>query len=264
PGQGARRRGAAGVGLRRPPRGHGRVHAGLARLDLRRQSPRRRRRARGAARDPRRRAGGEEPRARRPYARTPARDRGPGAQGRWGRGSGGGRRNRPRRRERARGVRAPAGERRAVERDAPDGRSPGAAARHRACRSRLGARSLRGRPARARRHAPARTASICRAENSGAFYEGEGRMATFNDCSARFLMCRPEHFAVSYTINPWMNPTRWARDAGAHAAAEREWTALHRKLLELGAAVELVPPAAGLPDLVFTANAAVVLDRQAL
>jgi N-dimethylarginine dimethylaminohydrolase len=35
-------------------------------------------------------------------------------------------------------------------------------------------------------------------------------------------------------------------------------------LVELGAAVELVPPVPGLPDLVFTANAAVVLDRQAL
>src|SRR5262245_23313262 len=89
-------------------------------------------------------------------------------------------------------------------------------------------------------------------------------MTMSNDFTARFLMCRPEHFAVSYTINPWMNPKRWARDAGAHAAAEREWTTLHRKLVELGAAVELVPPAAGLPDLVFTANAAVVLDRQAL
>ena len=89
-------------------------------------------------------------------------------------------------------------------------------------------------------------------------------MTMLNERSARFLMCRPEHFAVSYTINPWMNPKRWARDAGAHAAAEREWAALHRKLVELGAAVELVPPAAGLPDLVFTANAAVVLDRQAL
>src|SRR6516165_774507 len=94
--------------------------------------------------------------------------------------------------------------------------------------------------------------------------ERDTQMTMLNDCTARFLMCRPEHFAVSYTINLWMNPTRWARDAGAHAAAEREWTALHRKLVELGAAVELVPPAAGLPDLVFTANAAVVLDRQAL
>jgi N-dimethylarginine dimethylaminohydrolase len=77
-------------------------------------------------------------------------------------------------------------------------------------------------------------------------------------------MCRPEHFAVNYTINPWMDPKRWARDAGAHAAAEREWQALYRKLLELGATVELLPPAPGLPDLVFTANAAVVLDGKAL
>ena len=82
--------------------------------------------------------------------------------------------------------------------------------------------------------------------------------------SARFLMCRPEHFAVSYTINPWMDPKGWARDVRAHARATREWTALHRKLLELGATVELVPPAPALPDLVFTANAAVVLDRQVL
>jgi N-dimethylarginine dimethylaminohydrolase len=89
-------------------------------------------------------------------------------------------------------------------------------------------------------------------------------MTLRNDPTARFLMCRPEHFAVSYSINPWMDPERWARDAGAHAAAEREWAALHRKLRALGAAVELVPPIAGLPDLVFTANAAVVLDGKAL
>src|SRR5262247_85609 len=81
---------------------------------------------------------------------------------------------------------------------------------------------------------------------------------------ARILMCRPEHFAVSYAINPWMDPQSWARDALAHAAAAREWDGLHRKLLALGTAIELVAPAAGLPDLVFTANAAVVLDRQVL
>ncbi len=83
--------------------------------------------------------------------------------------------------------------------------------------------------------------------------------------SARLLMCRPEHFAVSYTINPWMEPDAWARDASVHsAAAHREWTALYRKFLELGAAIELVPAAPGVPDLVFTANAAVVLDRKVL
>lgn len=80
-----------------------------------------------------------------------------------------------------------------------------------------------------------------------------------------FLMCRPEHFGVVYSINPWMNPTGWARDQQTLAAAsQREWARLHRTLLDLGAVVELVPPAAGLPDLVFTANSAVVIDRTAL
>jgi N-dimethylarginine dimethylaminohydrolase len=89
-------------------------------------------------------------------------------------------------------------------------------------------------------------------------------MTLLENPTARFLMCRPEHFAVSYSINPWMEPKRWAGDAGEHAAAEREWAALHRQLIKLGAAIELVPPVAGLPDLVFTANAAVVLDGKAL
>ena len=80
----------------------------------------------------------------------------------------------------------------------------------------------------------------------------------------RFLMCRPEHFAVSYVINPWMDPASWARDKRAHLAAMREWHALRDKLEELGARVELVAPAPGLPDLVFTANAGVVLDRRVL
>jgi len=47
-------------------------------------------------------------------------------------------------------------------------------------------------------------------------------------------------------------------------ASRREWAALYRTLLDLGAAVELVRAVTGLPDLVFTANAAVVLDRKAL
>ena len=49
--------------------------------------------------------------------------------------------------------------------------------------------------------------------------------------AARFLMCRPEHFAVSYAINPWMDPPAWARDGSLHsAAAHREWNGLHHKL----------------------------------
>ena len=81
----------------------------------------------------------------------------------------------------------------------------------------------------------------------------------------RFLMCRPQYFAVTYSINPWMDPKSWA-DSGAvlHATAVRQWAGLQRTLLASGAAIEAVEPQPGLPDLVFTANAAVVLDRKAV
>jgi N-dimethylarginine dimethylaminohydrolase len=82
---------------------------------------------------------------------------------------------------------------------------------------------------------------------------------------ARFLMCAPEHFSVRYRINPWMDPADWARADKAHAdAARQEWQRLRDTLARRGAAIELVPPAPDVPDLVFTANAAVVLDRKAL
>jgi N-dimethylarginine dimethylaminohydrolase len=81
----------------------------------------------------------------------------------------------------------------------------------------------------------------------------------------RYLMCSPQHFAVTYSINPWMDPKAWA-DSGdvLHATAARQWAGLHRALTRHGALIEQVEPAPGLPDLVFTANAAVVLDGKAL
>ena len=81
----------------------------------------------------------------------------------------------------------------------------------------------------------------------------------------RILMCRPKHFAVTYAINPWMDPAGWAADGRSLTASARlEWERLHHALLGLGATVELLPPVPDLPDLVFTANAAVVMDRKAL
>jgi len=83
--------------------------------------------------------------------------------------------------------------------------------------------------------------------------------------SPRFLMCPPQHFAVTYSINPWMDPAKWADDGAAlQARAAQQWIALHAALLEAGAMIETVPPLEGAPDLVFTANAAVVLDGKAL
>ena len=86
-----------------------------------------------------------------------------------------------------------------------------------------------------------------------------------SSAEASFLMCPPEHFAVTYAINPWMDPAAWSKNAGTlTATAHREWEQLRRALLDLGATVEQASPMSGMPDMVFTANAAVVLDRKAL
>ncbi len=86
-----------------------------------------------------------------------------------------------------------------------------------------------------------------------------------NKNAPRILMCRPTHFGVTYAINPWMDPKSWASEAKSlAAAARREWSALRARLEDLGAEIVLVPPEPGLPDLVFTANSAVVMDGKAL
>jgi len=78
-----------------------------------------------------------------------------------------------------------------------------------------------------------------------------------------FFMCPPQHFAVSYSINPWMDPRAWAESSATlEMEADRQWVGLRHALLAAGATIETLKPAPGLPDLVFTANAAVVLDRK--
>ncbi|MEU4831107.1 dimethylargininase [Streptosporangium sp. NPDC023615] len=71
-----------------------------------------------------------------------------------------------------------------------------------------------------------------------------------------YLMCRPDHFAVEYAINPWMHP-----EAGAdREVAIRQWETLRSVYLDLGHRVSLVEPVEGLPDMVFSANGALVVD----
>jgi N-dimethylarginine dimethylaminohydrolase len=79
------------------------------------------------------------------------------------------------------------------------------------------------------------------------------------------LLTDPAHFEVNYTINPWMRPRAWAEDPVGHfAAASRSFQSFTAALTDAGARLEIVPGVAGLPDMAFTANAAVVLDRLAL
>jgi N-dimethylarginine dimethylaminohydrolase len=79
------------------------------------------------------------------------------------------------------------------------------------------------------------------------------------------LVVDPAHFNVSYIINPWMRPGEWAHDPAQHEAEARaSYGALVQALRCAGAEVEAIPGVAGLPDMVFPANAAVVLDRRAI
>jgi N-dimethylarginine dimethylaminohydrolase len=76
----------------------------------------------------------------------------------------------------------------------------------------------------------------------------------------RYLMCPPQHFTVSYAINPWMD-TAVPVDP---ARAMRQWETLRRTYLELGHDVELINPEPGLPDMVFAANGGLVVGGHAL
>jgi N-dimethylarginine dimethylaminohydrolase len=81
----------------------------------------------------------------------------------------------------------------------------------------------------------------------------------------QILMTDPAHFEVDYVINPWMRPATWHSDPeGNRAAARAAWTALATELRQAGTMLEVLPSAPGVPDMVFPANAAVVLDRRAL
>lgn len=78
----------------------------------------------------------------------------------------------------------------------------------------------------------------------------------------RFLVCRPLHFGVQYDINPWMTPHVGTADG---RGARRQWLALVEVLHRHGAALHIMNgQPRTLPDLVFTANAALVLDGSAV
>jgi N-dimethylarginine dimethylaminohydrolase len=70
------------------------------------------------------------------------------------------------------------------------------------------------------------------------------------------LMCRPEHFTVSYRINPWMHP----EEPTDTSLALKQWTVLYDTYVDLGFTVQLIDPIPGLPDMVYAANGGFVLD----
>jgi N-dimethylarginine dimethylaminohydrolase len=76
----------------------------------------------------------------------------------------------------------------------------------------------------------------------------------------RYLMCPPTYFDVRYSINPWMDPTKPTDQKLAMA----QWERLRDIYVGLGHTVELIDPLPELPDMVFAANGATVVDGRVL
>ena len=78
--------------------------------------------------------------------------------------------------------------------------------------------------------------------------------------SIRILMCPPDHYDVDYVINPWM-------EGNVHKSSQEravgQWQGLNQVLNSI-AQVELIKPQKGVPDMVFTANAGLVLGDRAV
>jgi N-dimethylarginine dimethylaminohydrolase len=73
-------------------------------------------------------------------------------------------------------------------------------------------------------------------------------------------MCPPDFYGIEYEINPWMSRSRQAD----RPLAVNQWERLVEILKGRGVQISLLTPRQGLPDLVFTANAALIYKRRAI
>jgi N-dimethylarginine dimethylaminohydrolase len=71
---------------------------------------------------------------------------------------------------------------------------------------------------------------------------------------AEILMCPPTYYRIAYEINPWMH----RQDPAKGRLAADQWRRLRRLLEGQGATIRCLVPRPELPDLVFTANAALI------
>jgi len=77
----------------------------------------------------------------------------------------------------------------------------------------------------------------------------------------KILMCPPDFYGIKYEINPWMN----VEIQSNHEVATKQWNDLYKILKDdLGVDVKLVAPREDVPDMVFTANAAVMCGKKAV
>ncbi len=77
----------------------------------------------------------------------------------------------------------------------------------------------------------------------------------------KILMCPPNYYGIKYEINPWMNVEIQAD----HSLAKEQWGNLYNILKQgINADIQLVEPEEDVPDMVFTANAALMYGNKAI
>ena len=76
----------------------------------------------------------------------------------------------------------------------------------------------------------------------------------------RILMCAPDYYDVDYVINPWMEGNI---HKSSQEKAVEQWSKLNHVLNNI-AKVDLIQAQKGVPDMVFTANAGLVLGDNAV
>lgn len=75
----------------------------------------------------------------------------------------------------------------------------------------------------------------------------------------RVLMCRPTYYAVEYRINFYMHPDKERVNS---SVAHDQWETLYHLVRQVGFEVELINPHPAALDMVFTANAGIVVPSQ--
>ena len=75
----------------------------------------------------------------------------------------------------------------------------------------------------------------------------------------KILMCPPSYYGIFYEINPWMHKST----AVNKKLAQTQWQSLYLTIQRCGAEINLIDPATTWPDMVFTANAALVYKNTA-
>ncbi len=73
----------------------------------------------------------------------------------------------------------------------------------------------------------------------------------------KLLLCRPQYYAVSYEINPWMH----LEVQPDPKKALDQWDDFNNLLKSLDVTIEYIEQVEGLPDMVFTANGGLVFEN---